>query len=73
MLATRPSDRRDALVAATEDLQAAESRLAATEAAASRTAGRLEEIGAARRVEPTGPGAAPHAAGQVGLPRPGCR
>ena len=46
VLAARPPDRREALVAATKDLQAAESCLADREATASRTADQLAAIGA---------------------------
>ena len=45
VLAARPPDRREALAAATKDLQAAESWLADMEAAASRTAEQLAAIG----------------------------
>ena len=46
VLAARPADRRQALVAATKDLQAAENCLADTEACASHTAGQLAAMGA---------------------------
>ncbi len=46
MLTARPSDRREALVAATKDLQAAESWLADMDAVASHTAGQLAAVGA---------------------------
>ena len=46
VLAARPPDRRQVIVAATKDLQAAESRLADREATASHTAGQLAAVGA---------------------------
>ena len=45
VLATRPPDCREALVAVAKELQAAESRLAGTGAVASETARRLEAVG----------------------------
>jgi Ni,Fe-hydrogenase III large subunit len=45
LLATRPPDRREALVAVAKELQAAESRLANMDAVASETARRFEAIG----------------------------
>ena len=46
VLATRPADRREALVTATKDLQAAENCLADREATTSHTAGQLAAVGA---------------------------